>query len=257
VPEGGVLVVGASATGVQLADELAEDGRDVVLAVGSHSRLPRRYRGMDIFWWLQRIGTFDRTIDELPDPVAARREPSLQLVGRPDHRTVDLATLRARGVELTGRMSGIDGHRVTLNADLAETVAKADDRLRRVLGEIDRHIDATGLTAEVLDPEPQLAVTVGEPVDTIDLRDRGITSVIWATGHRREYPWLNVPVLDEAGEIRQRFGVTEFPGLYVLGQRFQHYRSSNFIEGVGRDAELVAEHLSRRTAPTAPPCSSH
>ena len=257
LPDGGVLVVGASATGAQLANELAAAGRRVVLAVGRHSRLPRNYRGMDIFWWLQRIGTFDRTIDELPDPVAARREPSLQLVGRPDHRTVDLATLRARGVELAGRMSGIDGHRATLNADLAETVAKADDRLRRVLGEIDRHIDATGLTAEVLDPEPQLAVAVGEPVDTIDLRDRGITSVIWATGHRREYPWLNVPVLDEAGEIRQRFGITECPGLYVLGQRFQHYRSSNFIEGVGRDAELVADHLSRRAAPAAPPCSSH
>ncbi len=91
LPDGGVLVVGASATGVQLADELADAGRDVVLAVGSHSRLPRRYRGMDIFWWLERIGSFDRTIDEMPDPVAARREPSLQLVGRPDQRTLDLA----------------------------------------------------------------------------------------------------------------------------------------------------------------------
>ena len=91
-----MLVVGASATGVQLADELAHAGRRVVLAVGSHTRVPRRYRGMDIFWWLERIGSLDRTIDELPDPAAARHEPSLQLVGRPDHRNLDLAALQER-----------------------------------------------------------------------------------------------------------------------------------------------------------------
>jgi putative flavoprotein involved in K+ transport len=253
LPAGGVLVVGASATGVQLADELAHAGRQVVLAVGSHSRLPRRYRGMDIYWWLERIGSLDRTIDEMPDPIAARHEPSLQLVGRPDHRPLDLATLRAVGVELTGRLTDLDGHHASFAADLTRTLATADARMRRVLAEIDAHIDATGLAAEVFGPEPQPSVSATEQPDRLDLRARGITSVIWATGHRRTYPWLHLPVLDASGEILQRQGVTPFPGLYVLGQRFQHYRSSNFIDGVGRDAAVVAAHLIGRAAPLSRP----
>jgi putative flavoprotein involved in K+ transport len=253
LPDGGVLVVGASATGVQLADELAQAGRPVVLAVGSHTRLPRRYRGMDIFWWLERIGSLDRTIDELPDPDAARHEPSLQLVGRPDHRNLDLAVLQEAGVALAGRLTGIDGHHASFAPDLTRTVGRADARLRRVLTDIDAHIDATGLTAEVLDPEPPSTLAVGDPPDTLNLRARGVTSVIWATGHRRRYPWLQVPVLDERGEIRQRRGVTPIPGLYVLGQRFQHTRRSNFIDGVGRDATVVTDHLVARTAPLTRP----
>jgi putative flavoprotein involved in K+ transport len=253
LPDGGVLVVGASATGVQLADELARAGRAVVVAAGRHTRLPRRYRGMDIFWWLERIGSLDRTIDELPDPNIARHEPSLQLVGRPDNHNLDLTTLQELGVELTGRLTGIDGHHARFAADLTHTVARADLRMRRVLDTIDGHVDATGLTAEVLDPEPPSALAFGEPPDRLDLAARGITSVIWATGHRRSYPWLHVPVLDNRGEIRQHRGVTPIPGMYVLGQRFQHTRRSNFIDGVGRDAVFVADHLSRRTAPLTRP----
>jgi putative flavoprotein involved in K+ transport len=244
---GRVLVVGASATGVQLADELAGAGRPVVLATGNHARLPRRYRGMDIFWWLDRIGTLDRTIDDLPDPVAARHEPSVQLVGRPDHRDLDLTTLQRQGVELAGRLVGVDGRRARFAGDLARTVARADSRMRRVLAEIDDHIDATGLTAEVLEPDPPTTTIVVGAIDEIDLAAAGVTSVIWATGHRRTYPWLHLPVFDERGEIRQRRGVTPVPGVYVLGQRFQHHRRSNFIEGIGRDAAFVAGHLVRRT----------
>ena len=247
LPEGGVLVVGASATGAQLADELAAAGRDVVLAVGSHSRLPRKYRGMDIFWWLERIGTFDRTIDEAPDPVAALQEPSLQLVGRPDHCTIDLDTLRVRGVELAGRMTAADGQHVHFAGDLAPTIAAAAVRLDRILADIDVHIEASCLGEEVLDRERTRPIPVDHQLLDLDLRDRRVRTVIWATGYRRAYPWLHVPVLDEAGEIRQRHGVTPVPGLYVLGQRFQHRRNSNFIDGVGRDAIEVAEHVIHHT----------
>jgi putative flavoprotein involved in K+ transport len=253
LPDGGVLVVGASATGVQLADELARAGRHVVVAVGSHTRLPRRYRGMDIFWWLERIGSLDRTIDELPDPHAARHEPSLQLVGRPDHHTLDLTTLQQLGVELGGRLTGIDGRHARFADELTHTVARADLRMRRVLDTIDGHVHATGLTAEVLEPEPPSPLAFRERPERLDLAARGITSVIWATGHRRSYPWLHVPVLDDRGEIRQHRGVTPIPGMYVLGQRFQQTRRSNFIDGVGRDAVFVADHLARRTAPLTRP----
>jgi putative flavoprotein involved in K+ transport len=247
LPDGGVLVVGASATGVQLADEVAATGRPVVLAVGRHSRMPRRYRGMDIFWWLERIGSLDRTIDEMADPTSARREPSLQLVGRPDHADLDLATLQAGGVELAGRLIGVDGSAVRFARNLPSTVATVDERRRQLLASIDAHIDATGLAAEVLDPEPPRPVVAGGAPDHLDLRARGITTVIWATGHRRSYPWLALPVLDAAGEIRQHRGATPVPGLYVLGQRFQHRRSSSFIDGVGRDAVDIADHLTGRT----------
>jgi putative flavoprotein involved in K+ transport len=249
LPDGGVLIVGASATGVQLADELRAAGRDVVLAVGRHTRLPRRYRGMDIYWWLERIGSLDRTIDEVADADAARHEPSLQLVGGDAGRSLDLATLHESGVAVTGRLTGIDGDRVSLAGDLSATTAAADRQMGRVLAEIDRHIEDSGLTAEVLPAEPVPPVRSAPALYRLDLAATGITNVVWATGHRRSYPWLHVPVLDSAGEIRQRRGVTPVRGLYVLGQRFQHFRNSNFIDGVGRDARFVADHLTCRTAP--------
>jgi putative flavoprotein involved in K+ transport len=252
LPDGGVLVVGASATGVQLADELRRAGRDVVLAVGAHSRLPRRYRGMDIFWWLERIGSRNKSIDEMPDSVRAREEPSIQLVGSADGRAVDLGTLAAAGVQLAGRLAGIDAKRVEFADDLQVTATIADRRMRRVLAEIDRHIDATGLADEVLSPEPIAPVRPDAAPQAMDLRDRAINSVIWATGHRRTYPWLQLPVLDQFGEIRQRRGVTPLPGLYVLGQHFQHARNSDGLDGVGRDAEFLADHLVRQSAPTTP-----
>jgi putative flavoprotein involved in K+ transport len=244
LPRGGVLVVGASATGVQLADELRRAGRDVVIAVGSHTRVPRTYRGMDIYWWLDELGLLDKTIDEMPDRDRARREPSLQLVGRHDRRSLDLATLQADGVRLVGRLTGVEGHRVRLAADLFATVTDAQLRMNELLAGIDRHIATNGLATEVAAAEPSRAVAATPVVRELDLRAAGIGSVIWATGYQRSYPWLRLPVLDRDGEIRQRRGRTPVPGLYVLGQRFQHYRSSNFIGGVGRDAAFVADDIA-------------
>jgi putative flavoprotein involved in K+ transport len=254
IPAGGVLVVGASATGVQLAEELRAAGRDVTLAVGRHSRLPRRYRGMDIFWWLDRLGTLDRTLDDLPDAHAARTEPSLQLVGRPDHRSLDLASLQASGVRLAGRLAGVDGTKAWFAPDLGSTVRAADLRMLRVLDSIDDYIVDHGLESELLEPERIPIVRPHDAIERMDLRALGVSTVIWATGHRRPYSWLQVPVLDRHGEIRQRRGITPVPGLYVVGQRFQHWRRSNFIGGVGRDAGLVARHIvssARRLRPDA------
>lgn len=244
LPDGGVLVVGASAAGVQLADELRAAGREVTLAVGSHTRMPRTYRGRDICWWLDRTGMFDKTIDEVPDRRLAQFEPSAQLVGGPESRPLDLTTLQAAGVHLTGRLVAADGLRVHLAADLPATVAAADHRMQQLLDTIDEHIDTNGLGHDVLEAAPTRNVAPQQAARDLDLRAAGIRSVVWATGHRRTYPWLRLPVLDEHGEIRQRRGLTPVPGLYVLGQRFQHRRSSNFIGGVGRDAEYVADHIA-------------
>jgi putative flavoprotein involved in K+ transport len=246
LPPGGVLVVGASATGVQLANELRAAGRDVTVAVGSHTRLPREYRGLDIYWWLDRLGFLDKTIDAMPDARQARREPSTQLVGRPDNRTLDLTTLQAGGVRLVGRLVGLDASRAGFASDLEATTAAADARMRRVLRDIDRHIDTNGLRGEVLPARRPPGVTAIDAVTDLDLRAAGIRSVLWATGYRRSYGWLRLPVLDDHGEIRQRRGCTPVAGLYVLGQRFQHYRNSSFIGGVGRDAAFVADQIAGR-----------
>ena len=244
LPPGGVLVVGASATGVQLADELARAGRDVVLAVGRHSRLPRRYRGMDIWWWLERIGTFAATIDDVSDPYGSRREGAVQLIGRDDHRDVDLAALDRLGVELAGRLTEIDGTTVGFAGDLRDNACAADQRLTRLLDQIDAHATLHGLDAEVLAPTRPQATPVGSPRRVLDLRRHGIATVIWATGYRRSTPWLRLPVFDGTGEIAQRRGITPVDGLYVVGQRFQHRRDSNFIDGVRHDAAFVARQIA-------------
>jgi putative flavoprotein involved in K+ transport len=246
LPEGRVLIVGASATGVQIADELARAGREVVLAVGRHSRVPRSYRGMDIWWWLEQIGTFARTIDQVADPVRARGEGSLQLTGRPDRRDVDLPALQALGVRLAGHLVDSDGRRMRFADDLAATTAAADTRLERILAQIDRHAAAVALDAELLPATVPAPIAPTEAIRRLDLRRQQVTTVVWATGFTRSYPWLRVPVLDARGEIAQRRGVTPERGVYVLGQRFQHRLDSNFIDGVRHDAAYVAGHIVAR-----------
>jgi putative flavoprotein involved in K+ transport len=243
LPDGGVLVVGASASGVQIAYELARAGRPVVLAVGCHTRLPRRYRGRDILWWLDRIGALDRRIDQVPDAEAVRAEPSLQLVATADTRGIDLGVLREAGVRLTGRLQGLDGTVAEFADDLVDTMASAQQRLSRLLGQIDRYVaDTLGLAAAAPDPPPVIAVPAA--LSRLDLRRAGISAVVWATGFRPRYRWLAVPVLDRDGLIRHRRGLTEVPGLYAIGLRFQSRRKSTFVDGARHDAAELAEHIS-------------
>ncbi|GAA4699405.1 flavin-containing monooxygenase [Phytohabitans rumicis] len=235
LPAGGVLVVGASASGVQIADELRRAGREVTLAVGRHTRLPRRYRGRDIFWWLDRVGSLDRTADELPE--RAHAEPSPQLSGA--GRAVDLAALARRGVTLAGRLAAVERGRVRFADDLPATTAAADARLRRVLTTIDGYAGAGAGAAAMIRP-----ATVTPGPRGLDLERAGIGTVIWATGFRPSYPWLNVPVLDGAGLLRHRRGVTAAPGLYAIGLRFQHRRSATYVDGARHDAAFLADHLA-------------
>lgn len=245
LPAGGVLIVGASSTGVQLADEIQRSGRQVTLAVGRHTRLPRRYRGRDILWWLDALGSLSQGADAVQDITRSRQQPSLQLVGKPDHSTLDLGTLHDRGVRLVGRVREIDGLRVRLSDDIVATTAAADVKLAEMLTRVDRFIEAHGVMAPP--PEPFNAtwpLGINAP-DRLDLRQQHIESVIWATGYRRAYPWLHVPVLDARGEILHRGGVTPHAGLYVLGMNFQRRRNSSFIDGVGDDARVLAGEIAR------------
>jgi len=255
VPPGGVLVVGASATGVQLAEELRHAGREVTIAAGHHLRMPRRYRGRDVMWWLDRTGLFDATVGDVYDVGVSRSQPSFQLVGRPDHRSISLRTLQLAGVRVVGHLAGAEGHRVTFADDLVKTTVASDAKLALLLQRFDEFSSRHGLDGDVSEPEPFVPTwpSFTDAPTRLNLRSEGVRTVIWATGYRRRYPWLRVPVLDGRGEIRHSGGVTPSPGLYVLGMQFQRRRNSNFIDGVGKDAfclsRAIGWHLGRLRRP--------
>jgi putative flavoprotein involved in K+ transport len=244
--EGGVVVVGAAATGVQIADEIQRSGRPVTLAVGNHVRLPRIYRGLDIMWWLDSAGVLDERHDEVDDIVRARNVSSFQLVGSPARVSVDLNSLQESGVRIVGRLAGITAEGVAqLSGSLPNQCALADLKLRRLLESLDAWSESAGLDEEVQPPERFAAtdVPVAAPL-LLPLRSGEIKTVIWATGYRAEYPWLDVDVLDAKGRVRHDGGVTPVPGLYVMGTTFLRRRKSTFIDGAGEDARELSEHLA-------------
>src|SRR5215472_256818 len=254
VPGGGVLVVGASASGVQIADELRRSGRQVTISVGRHSRIPRRYRGRDILWWMERAGILGDTIDEMRDARSARSAPSLQLTGRSDH-PVGLDALAARGVTLAGRLAAAEGRRLSFADDLPASINRAQKRMERMLRTIDAYIARSGDEegAGPADPPPPPAAADGPA--SLDLRRAGIQTVVWATGYRQAYPWLRVPAFDRHGQLAHRCGVTSVPGLYVLGLKFLCRRDSTYVDGVRHDARFVAAHVTRRMTARALPAA--
>lgn len=252
LPAGGALVVGASSTGLQLAAEIHASGRPVTLAVGRHTRLPRTYRGRDILAWLDEMGVFDERADQVTDLESSRAQPSLQLIGTPDRRTMDLGTAMADGIRLVGRAEAADGRTVRFGDNLLEDVVAADLKLVRLRQRIDEHIASSAWADVVPDAPPIDMIDVPDAPESLDLGREGIATVLWATGFERSYPWLHIPVFDAAGEIRHDGGVADWPGLYVMGLRFLRRRSSSFIDGQRKDAEEIADHLtSRRRAAAA------
>ncbi len=253
LPSGGVLVVGASATGVQIADEVHRSGRPVTLAVGEHVRMPRTYRGKDILWWMDRTGLHDERYDEVDDIVRARRVPAPQLVGTPERATLDLNALTGQGVRLVGRLAGFTGGRAQFSGSLRHKCTLADLKLGRLLDTIDEWIAEHGLDGEV-EPAHRFAPTRVEesPPLVLDLAGEGIGTVIWATGFEPDHSWLHVPVLDRRGRLRHDGGVVcGAPGLYRIGLNFLRRRKSSFIHGAGDDArDLVgklAAHIGARS----------
>ena len=242
--EGGVLVVGASATGVQLASELQRAGRNVYLAAGEHVRVPRTYRGRDIHKWMDAIGAFDLGINEVDDIMRARHVPSMQLIGSPAHETISLNSLQAAGVTVTGRLMDFADGKAQFSGSLANVCSLADLKMNRLLQTIDDWINARGLADEV-EVSYRLRPTdvPATPLVSLDLKRNDIKTVIWATGYRPDYSWLDVPVLDHKGRIRHQGGITEAPGLYAMGLPFMRRRKSTLIDGVGDDARDLSAHL--------------
>ncbi|MGH3254894.1 MAG: flavin-containing monooxygenase [Streptosporangiaceae bacterium] len=245
LPDGGVLVVGASATGVQLASEIHRSGRPVTLAVGEHVRLPRTYRGRDIFWWLETTGLLAERYDQVDDLTRARHLPSPQLTGTPEAVTTDLNTLTALGIRLVGRLGRITDGVAQFSGALANTCALADLKMNRFLNRADQWATASSLDDD-LPPSHRFAPTHVDPRTPLelDLTSGEITTVLWATGFRPDHSWLDIPVRDRTGRIRHDGGVvTAAPGLYVLGMPVLRTRASTYIHGAAADSDALAGHL--------------
>lgn len=245
---GEVLVVGASASGVQIADELQRNDRQVTLAVGGHVRLLRTYRGHDIHWWMDRIGQFDERYDEVDDVERARRVPSAQLIGSHDRRTLDLNALSSSGVQLVGRLMAINGGKLQFSGGIGAVIANADLKQHRLLDRIDEHVALNDVEADVDEPDRPEPTVLGRVPTELNLHR--FATIVWATGHRPSYPWLDPSALDRRGRVVHDGGVGAMPGLYLLGLPFLRRRRSSFLAGVGADsADLVSHlhaHLDRR-----------
>ncbi|MEM9682898.1 MAG: NAD(P)-binding domain-containing protein, partial [Pseudomonadota bacterium] len=242
LPDGGVLVVGASASGVQLARELQASGRQVTLAVGWHVRLPRAYRGRDVESWLDLIGALDERFDEVDDLARVRRTPSPQLIG--GQEPVDLNALQDQGVEVVGRLMDIQGDEVLFSGGLANVCASADLKMNRLLDRIDMWVLENGLEGGM--PPANRPASTGLPAAPAlshRLNDGRFRSIVWATGYRPNFSWLDMPVFDGRGRLRHHGGVVDAPGLYAMGLTFMRRRRSHQISGVGDDAADLSAHL--------------
>lgn len=245
LPPGGVLLVGSGQTGVQLAEELHAAGRQVTLSVGHCGRVPRRYRGRDIFWWLRSLavdgpvlGAGLPTVDQLPDP-RARFACNPQLSGHGGGHDTNLRRFAAEGIRLVGRFQRAEAHRAQFAADLSANLAFADAFFdERFRGLIERFSELAGLD---LPPDDRVPFELDVPeVTELDLRAEGISTVMWTTGYAPDYGWLDLPVLDELGVPRHVRGISEVPGLTFIGLLWQHSQASANFVGVAADADYLA-----------------
>jgi putative flavoprotein involved in K+ transport len=245
LPPGAVLVVGSAQSGGQIAEELYQSGRKVYLCVSGAGRGPRRYRGKDIVWWLNKIGFFDVPVDKLPSP-KAKFAASVQASGKDGGHTLSLHQFARDGVVLLGRMQAARGGKITLAPDLKENLAKVDKFEADLLKRIDDYIEKNGLDVpqetlpELRDGYDAQAIT------ELDVQSAGITGVIWATGYKFDFGLVRLPVLDGDGYPIQKRGITDYPGLYFVGLPWLHTVKSGLLFGVGDDAAAIVADIAGR-----------
>lgn len=247
LPPGAVLVVGAGASGAQIADELLRAGRKVYFSVSRHKRTPRRYRGYDhVRWWLET--GFVNT------PASQRPAVEIPLVhsGAYGGRTIDFREFAARGMKLVGRVESAEGSVVRFAGDLLDNLAEGDAAFKAIMDGIDAFIAKTGMDrpldpdARQLYPEPP---GLRDLLRELDLREAGVGTIIWCTGYGIDYSWVDIPVIDAAGKPRHKAGVTEVPGLYFLGLEWLTTIASHFLVGVGDDADRLATLITHKELP--------
>ncbi|MBV4367184.1 flavin-containing monooxygenase [Erwinia phyllosphaerae] len=242
LPEGGVLVVGAGSSGVQIADELQRAGREVYLSVGPHDRPPRAYRQRDFCWWLGVLGLWDAAASQ-----PGKEHVTIAVSGARGGHTVDFRALAQQGVKLVGLTEAFQGSKVTFLPDLAENIARGDENYLSLLDAADAYIARNGLD---LPEEPQARdflaepACVTDPILQLDLTAAGVKTIIWATGYKADYSWLQVDAFDENKKPKHQRGVSSEAGVYFLGLPWLSRRGSTFIWGVWHDAKYIADHIA-------------
>ncbi|MCA1682421.1 MAG: NAD(P)/FAD-dependent oxidoreductase [Actinobacteria bacterium] len=247
LPDGAVLVVGSGASGCQIADELLRAGRTVFLSVSRHRRVPRRFRGKDVYWWLDQMGRFAQTIDSFP---GRQWPPSTVVTGASGGYDVNVRQMAADGIRVLGRVVGASDHALAVARNANEILDEADAAFVGFLAaarEFAASNPDVGLAEEAPTESAELPATVAE-IESLDLRRENVAAIVWATGYDYDYGWLRVPVWDAQGRPLQWRGVTHVPGLYFLGLHWMHTFKSGLLSGVGSDAEYLAEHMSLMTA---------
>ncbi len=248
LPSGAVLVVGTGQSGCQIAEDLHESGRQVYLSTSNCGRIPRRYRGRDITWWLTRTGFFDRTVDQLPSP-HAKLACNPHVSGNQGGHDINLRQLARQGMILLGRVQAAQGKQIILAPDLEENLARADAYATQITQGIDEYITKTGLevaATRTTVEAPSNSTTSRKPILTLDLQSSGISTIIWASGYQLDFDWVQLPVFDQVGYPVHQRGVTAFPGLYFLGLHWLYKRKSSLLYGVGEDAAFIASAIAGR-----------
>jgi putative flavoprotein involved in K+ transport len=248
LPSGAVLVVGTGQSGCQIAEDLHESGRQVYLSTSSCGRVPRRYRGKDSTWWLSRLGFFDRTVDQLPSP-ATKFSCNPYVSGNHRGHDINLRQFARQGMILLGRVQAAQGKQIILAPDLEENLARADAFAAQITQGIDEYIKKTGMKVEAnstTGEAPSNGTTATKPILTLDLQSAGISTIIWASGYKLDFGWVQIPVFDQTGYPVHQRGVTAFPGLYFLGLHWLYKTKSALLYGVGEDAAFIASAIADR-----------
>ncbi len=243
LPPGAVLIVGAAASGVQIAQELRDSGRTVYLSTGRYRRTPRRYRGQDLYWWFNALKVWELPAEQFPNPF-------FLVTGAGGGRDIDLRRFPAEGITLVGRLQGIAGSRMRFADDLEHNLARGE----AWFADLRRRMDEHARTHKLDLPEEPISqpasshstADAAPPILELDADTAGIGIIIWATGFRYNFGWVDLPVLDDAGKPLQQRGISPCPGFYFLGLRRMHTIKSNLLEGIGEDAAYIAKHIASR-----------
>ncbi len=250
LPEGPVLVVGSGQSGCQIAEDLFLAGRRVHLSVGSAPRSPRRYRGRDVVEWLERMGVYDTPIDAHDDPRAVRHKTNHYLTGRDGGREIDLRQRASEGMVLHGRLERITAAGLSFADNLAANLDAADAVYTRIRASIDAYIAANGLDAPLEPPyQPCWRPAPSRELSLIDLYKEPLAAVIWCTGYRSDFSWVEVPVFDGSGEPVHHRGITQAEGLYFIGLPWLHTWGSGRFCGIGGDADHLAQRIQQQLQP--------
>jgi putative flavoprotein involved in K+ transport len=245
LPDGAVLVAGCGQSGAQIAEELVESGRRVFVAVGQAGWAPRRYRGRDIMRWAVELGMFDTPLDKMPSP-EVRFAANPQISGKGGGRTVHHHTLAGQGAILMGRLLDYREGRLQFGQDLHQSLTASDEFADMFLSGIDKYVNGSGRAAPPAEEQPPRHGYRQEPPAELELEAEGINTIIWATGYRWDFSWVELPVFNERGYPIQQQGATDLAGLYFLGLNWLHTNGSSLFYGVGKDAAHIAAHLTAR-----------